>query len=139
MTVQHEAKEETIRPTGLLLRRTEQIVIGFSVLFCLASMAVYFVQQGGMRGRLIDVERPNPQTITFQLDVNTARWPELTQLPNVGETLARRIVAHRDLHGRFSTLDDLEQVEGIGPRTISQIKPFLLPLADRERVAGPLP
>ena len=130
---------ETLRLTRLLLRRTDQKVIGCCVLCCLLAVGIAFVQQGGLRGRLVEIEHTNLNRITFQLDVNKAAWPELTQLPNVGETLARRIVRHRDRHGHFSTVHDLERVEGIGPKTMAQIQPFLLPLVSPERVVGSVP
>ena len=130
---------ESLRLTRLLLRRTDQRVIGGCVFFCLLAVGITFVQQGGLRGRLVEIERANLNRITFQLDVNKAAWPELTQLPHVGETLARRIVRYRDRHGHFSTLHDLERVKGIGPKTTAQIRPFLLPLATTERVVGSVP
>ena len=130
---------ESLRLTRPLLRCTDQRVIGCSVLFCLLAVGIAFVQQGGLRGRLVEIERANLSRITFQLDVNKSAWPELTQLPRVGETLARRIVRYRDRHGHFSTFHDLEQVEGIGPKTIAQIRPFLLPLATTERVVESVP
>jgi competence protein ComEA len=105
----------------------------------LLAVGIAFVQQGGLRGRLVEIEQTSLNRITFQLDVNKAAWPELTQLPNVGETLARRIVRHRDRHGPFSTVHDLEQVEGIGPKTMAQIQPFLLPLVGPEQVVGNVP
>ena len=110
-----------------LLRRAEQWIIGCSVFFCILSIGLYFVQQGRLRGRLIEIDRSEPLTIDFQVDINQALWPELTQLPNVGETLACRIVEFRDRHGRFHSIEDLERIEGIGPRTIKEMRPFLLP------------
>src|SRR5262245_24003898 len=51
----------------------------------------------------------------FRVDVNRADRAELLQLPNCGETLARRILEHRQEHGPFRSLDDLRKVHGIGP------------------------
>ena len=132
-TVQHEPERGRVESAGLLPRRTDQVVIGCSVLFCLVAMGIYFVQQGGMRGQLIEIERIDPPKITFRLNINQAAWPELTQLPQVGETLARRIVAHRQRHGSFGTLQDLKEVEGIGPKTLARLMPYLLPLEAGEQ------
>ena len=72
----------------------------------------------------------------FQVDINAATWPELAQLPEVGETLARRIVEARDKGGRFADHQDLLRVNGIGPRTLERMTPFLLPMPGQEEVAG---
>ena len=125
------------RPRGLLLRRTEQVTIAVCVLFGLTAMTIYYIQQGGLRGRIVEIEGADSSSVTFQLDINTAAWPELTLLPGVGETLARRIVADRQRQGRFAEVGELTRVEGIGPKTIEQIRPFLLPFEpDSQFVEG---
>ena len=115
------------RPPGLWLRRSEQAVIAACLLFGLLTMMTYFVHRGGIQGRLIEIESVEPMQMSFQVDINHAPWPELTLLPNIGETLARRIVAHREQHGAFTSLDQLLDVEGIGPKTLENIRRFLLP------------
>lgn len=61
-----------------------------------------------------------------RIDLNTASVSELQLLPDVGPTLAERIVADRDRLGPFETLDDLDRVEGVGPRTIAGLRPFVV-------------
>lgn len=43
-------------------------------------------------------------------------------LPGIGPVLARRIVEDRALHGEFASIDDLDRVRGIGPRTIDRFR-----------------
>jgi len=52
------------------------------------------------------------------VDVNRADAEELTALPGIGPALATRIVAYREEHGPFTSVDDLERVQGIGPQTV---------------------
>jgi competence protein ComEA len=59
------------------------------------------------------------------LDINTASESELTQLPGVGPTLARRIVEYRQANGPFSTTDDLQNVSGVGASTFAKMEAFL--------------
>ena len=106
------------------------------LLVSLAVMTGYWVYQGGHRGRLIEVDRAEPQSVEFIVDVNSADWPELTLLPGVGETLARRIVDSRNQEGPFLDHGDLERVRGIGPKTVEKIRPYLLPMPDANNVAG---
>lgn len=56
------------------------------------------------------------------IDVNTAGVAELERLPGIGPTLAEAIVRHRDIHGPFSSLDDLTAVSGIGPAKLEALR-----------------
>lgn len=60
------------------------------------------------------------------IDVNLATATQLDQLPGVGPTLAQSIVAYRDAHGPFTSIDDLLNVPGIGQRTLDAIRPFIM-------------
>ena len=91
---------------------------------------------GGHRGDLIEIDRAKPLDITYEVDVNTATWPELAQLPQVGETLARRIVESREAEGPFRDHDDLLRVRGIGPKTLNGIRPYLRPMPNDEAFVG---
>jgi competence protein ComEA len=59
------------------------------------------------------------------LDINTATEAELLQLPGVGPSLARRIVEYREANGPFDTVDDLQNVSGIGPSKFAKMEPFV--------------
>jgi competence protein ComEA len=59
------------------------------------------------------------------LDPNTASAAELEALPGIGPVLARRIVEHRRAHGRFERLEDLLEVEGIGPKVLERLRPLV--------------
>ena len=119
-----------------IFRTAEQPIIATFVLFGAVTMVVYFIQQGGLRQRVIEIDRAPKREITFQIDINEAPWPEMTLLPGVGETLARRIVADRVKNGKYFEMHDLTRVDGIGPKTLEQIQPFLLPLASTEKIDG---
>jgi competence protein ComEA len=61
------------------------------------------------------------------LDLNTATVADLDALPGIGPVLAQRIVDHRTAHGPFRSVDQLDDVSGIGPAIFAD-------LADRVRV-----
>jgi competence protein ComEA len=119
-----------------VLRRADQAVVASLVGLALLGMGVYWVVQGGPRGELIEIDRAPSLTAKYLVDINKADWPEFAELPDVGETLARRIVESRRAVGEFRDQDDLRRVRGIGPRTLEKLKPYLLPMPGREEVAG---
>lgn len=120
-----------------VLRRADQVGVAALVLLGLGAMALWWLAQGGWQGRLIEVDRAPRNTARFEVDINAATWPELTQLPEVGETLARRIVATREQDGPFVDHDDLRRVRGIGPKTLEKLRPYLRPMPSHRATAGP--
>jgi len=112
----------------LVVRRMDQPTAAALAVMALLLMVVWYVCQTSFSGRLIDIEKAEPIAIDFRIDVNRAEWPELALMPNIGEQLAKRIVADRTERGPFKEIDDLLRVRGIGPRTLETMRPFLLPL-----------
>ena len=60
-----------------------------------------------------------------RIDVNTAAAAELERLPEVGPSLARRIVEYRQVRGRFGSPEELLRVPGIGPKTYEALKDYV--------------
>lgn len=124
------------RSPRCLIRRADQAVAAALVVVGLVSTVGWWVSQGGVGGRLIELETAEPQTTAFEVDVNGAAWPELAQLPSIGPTLARRIVESRETDGPFFEHDDLRRVKGIGPKTLDEIRPFLQPMPEGGMLVG---
>ncbi|MEA5455331.1 helix-hairpin-helix domain-containing protein [Sinomonas sp. JGH33] len=59
------------------------------------------------------------------VNLNSATVEDLTTLPRVGPVLAQRIVQYRTQHGRFSSVDGLDAVPGIGPAMLESLRPHL--------------
>lgn len=59
------------------------------------------------------------------LDLNRASPAQLEELPGVGPVTAGKIVAWRTEHNRFSRVEELQEVDGIGPKTYAQIAPLV--------------
>jgi comEA protein len=60
-----------------------------------------------------------------KIDINQATATQLQLLPGVGPVLSKRIIKYRESQGRFKRIEDLMQVQGIGPKTFQQIKDLL--------------
>lgn len=56
------------------------------------------------------------------VDLNAATLADLDGLPGVGPVLAQRILDWRTEHGRFSAVEELQEVPGIGPATYSDLR-----------------
>jgi competence protein ComEA len=132
----YQRDKNTADRTRPLLRRADQAVVATLVVFALVGMAAYWVVLGGPRGELIEIDRASPLEARYLVDINSADWPEFAELPDIGETLARRIVESRGAAGPFKDHDDLRRVRGIGPLTLEKLRPYLLPLPDQQDVAG---
>lgn len=62
---------------------------------------------------------PGPSTVSL----NTATLEQLDTLPGVGPVTAQKILDWRKSHGRFSAVTELQEVDGIGPKTYADIAP----------------
>ncbi|MEO0511298.1 MAG: ComEA family DNA-binding protein [Planctomycetota bacterium] len=64
---------------------------------------------------------PFAQTV----DVNTATAAELDLLPGIGPARAAAIIESRETKGPFRSVDDLQRVSGIGPKTAEKLSPYV--------------
>lgn len=58
-------------------------------------------------------------------NLNTATRAELIELPGIGEVLADRIIAYREKHSGFSSIEELTQVEGIGEKKLEALLDYI--------------
>ncbi|MDT5019364.1 MAG: competence protein ComEA [Mycobacterium sp.] len=56
------------------------------------------------------------------VDLNTATVEQLDTLPGIGPVMAAAIVAWRDANGRFASVDQLGDVDGIGPARLEKLR-----------------
>ncbi len=64
-------------------------------------------------------------TQVYPLNLNTATIEQLQQLPNIGPVLAQAIINYRDSHGPFTSIEQLRNVSGIGPKTFEGIETLI--------------
>jgi competence protein ComEA len=56
------------------------------------------------------------------VDLNSASVEQLDTLPGIGPVTAAAIVAWREANGRFSSVDQLGDVDGIGPARLDKLR-----------------
>ncbi len=65
------------------------------------------------------------KTISFPIDLNSAAFDELIQIKGIGEATANNILKYRNEHGIFSSVDELDDVDGIGQASIDKWRDYL--------------
>jgi competence protein ComEA len=61
------------------------------------------------------------------VDLSTASLTKLETLPGVGPVTAQKIVDWRNAHGGFTSVEQLQQVSGIGPTRYAELSPLVAP------------
>lgn len=62
----------------------------------------------------------------MRIDLNSADEAQLDLLPGIGPSLAQRIIENRRRFGFFDSIDNLQRVSGIGPRTIERFRSYVV-------------
>lgn len=58
------------------------------------------------------------------VNLNTATQAQLEELPGVGPVMAGKIIAWRTENGRFSRVEELQEIAGVGPKTYAKLAPL---------------
>ena len=59
------------------------------------------------------------------IDINTADQKNLEKLPGIGPATAKLIIDYRTENGPFQSINELDNVKRIGPKTIEKITPYI--------------
>ncbi|MFC4404154.1 helix-hairpin-helix domain-containing protein [Gracilibacillus xinjiangensis] len=65
------------------------------------------------------------KTSDGRVKINHADKGDLMTISGIGEVKANAIIEHRDLYGKFKSLEDLSEVSGIGEKTIEKIEEYI--------------
>lgn len=76
-------------------------------------------------GPAVNSPKPSGPKPSGPVDLNTATVEQLDALPGVGPITAAAIVAWRQGNGSFSSIDQLGEVDGIGPARLEKLRPLV--------------
>lgn len=62
------------------------------------------------------------ETPIGKININTATAEQLDTLPGIGPAYASRIIDYRNSHGGFKSIEEIQEVTGIGPKTFEKLK-----------------
>lgn len=81
-----------------------------------------FPLRGGMPSTEGYIELLPGETV----NINTAGPEELMKLPGIGEVIAQRIIDYRAEHGPFRSVEEIAEIEDIGPGRLEQIREMIV-------------
>lgn len=64
-------------------------------------------------------------SIDGRVNINIANLSELETLPNIGPAKAQNIIDYRESNGKFQSIDDILNVNGIGSKTFDSLKDLI--------------
>lgn len=125
------------------LTKYEKAILGLTVGFVIVTGAWFWSQNhvhGGYQVTTMErredteqtdrsaerVEQTRPDSLLpgEKINLNTADSYDLQRLPGIGEKRAEDIIAYREEHGPFQTVDELDEVSGIGSGILEGLREY---------------
>ena len=113
------------------ISKTEWLMLALTVVFLAALSLLWLKAADTADGTdyTITVTHRESEPVTpaapAPVNINTASPEELETLPGIGPALAERIIAYREEHGLFRSIDDLTKVSGIGESVLADLRDFV--------------
>ena len=82
------------------------------------------VVQADRSAERVEQTRPDSLLPGEKINLNTADSYDLQRLPGIGEKRAEDIIAYREEHGPFQTVDELDEVSGIGSGILEGLREY---------------
>ncbi|WP_124053794.1 helix-hairpin-helix domain-containing protein [Arcanobacterium ihumii] len=71
------------------------------------------------------INYPSSQPQQKKISLNSATEADLDSLAGIGPVTAQQIIQWRNKHGKFTSIEQLQEINGVGPKTLDKIKPFV--------------
>ena len=115
-------------PAGSRYEQAIQAAGGFSELADRSALNLAAVVSDGEQIRVLTKEEAQvcrasaEEASDGRININTASREELMSLPGIGEARAEAIIAYREEHGAFQSIEDIMQVSGIKEGAFEKLK-----------------
>ncbi len=111
----------------------DKVFLLLTVIYVAVCAAIWIVSESAKNSSYvapIPFEMPVSEEISDvpedrKININTATEEELMTVKGIGEVTARNIVEYREENGRFNDIGELDEVSGIGSKTLEKIRPYL--------------
>ena len=116
------------------MKKPQWILVGITVMFACVLLGVFwgrnmtrnYIPVSNITPSASDVSSQENHVNDGRININTATEQQLTLLPGIGNTIAKRIIEYRTENGDFNTVEDLMKVNGIGEKKFTQIEPYIM-------------
>lgn len=117
-------------PIGSRVQEAVKAAGGFSNNANLQAINLAAALEDGMQIFVPDLKSDNltensPSMLQPLININTATLEELESLPQIGPKMATRIIQYRQEHGPFQTIENIQEVDGIGSGIFEGIKDLI--------------
>lgn len=99
----------------------KRIVIILSIILIIGGVLHFLLQRYRLQSFLVD--QPSHQ-IHIPIDLNTATYNQMDDLPGIGPTLAERFMDYRR-GNKLSSFNDLKKIKGFSKKVLEKIKPYV--------------
>ena len=98
------------------ITKTEWLLLGMTGLFLCVLLGLFLQDRRAQVSVETEVQVAQEEIVPdlSPLNLNRATAEELAGLPGIGAELAGRIVAYREAHGGFDSVEEIMEVSGIG-------------------------
>ena len=108
------------------MKKAKYIMISICTIFFALTLGTFIGRNVNPMYEIPKSEQRNDEGNALHLDsslpdINVMSKAQLVSLPGIGEVLADRIITYRENNGPFQTIEDLQNVEGIGEMKLDQI------------------
>ena len=106
-----------------LTRQEQYVLLILAIIIFVGAVLEYSFKKYPQLKNIINVVETDQ--LYPKMDINTASREELVNLPYIGNYTALEIVKYRDIHGPFTSLDQLKKVKGIRDKNYQRFKDFV--------------
>jgi len=117
---------DAVARAGGLTRRAERVAVNLAAPVA-DGQQVLVAARGSPAGAAGTVGSGGGSGMSSPVSLSTATAEQLDTLPGVGPVTAQKIVAYRQQHGPFTSVEALDAIPGIGPARIADLKGLAVP------------